>query len=183
MWLKMSNSKLFNGESVNLVEMMMARDARSQHQQDLLAKYPDKTLITITMNIPGPVKNSEGISRVFEQGYQKVLETVTPIFNEENDPATKTGREGYVIVESTPKEAKYAMLDVEHQTPLRSLYDLDVVYLKDGKLRQVSRTQLGFPGRKCFICGNLAKVCARNRVHTIEEMQEKIERMIELEQS
>jgi holo-ACP synthase len=176
-------SKIFTGEPVNLVEMMTARDLRSQHQQELLGAYPGKTLITITMNIPGPIKNSPEISRVFEDGYAKVVAKMAPIFKEVNDPETKTGREAYIIVENTPKEAKYAMLDVESQTALRSLFDLDVVYQKDGNIRQLSRTQLGFPGRKCFICGNLAKVCARNRVHTVEEMQEKIERMIELEQS
>ncbi|MGX7714969.1 citrate lyase holo-[acyl-carrier protein] synthase [Enterococcus faecium] len=37
----------------------------------------------------------------------------------------------------------------------------------------VSRQALNHGERPCFICGKSAKVCARNRTHTVKEMQKK----------
>ena len=39
--------------------------------------------------------------------------------------------------------------------------------------RKVERQELGFPGRKCLLCGNDAQACARSRTHTVAELQQK----------
>lgn len=54
--------------------MMAAREARAFRQQELIRKY-EKNVICFTLNIAGPVKNSDLIQKTFEEG-------VTCIFNQ-----------------------------------------------------------------------------------------------------
>ena len=55
-------------------DMMAAREARAFRQQELIRKY-EKNVICFTLNIAGPVKNSDLIQKTFEEG-------VTCIFNQ-----------------------------------------------------------------------------------------------------
>ena len=63
MWLKMSN--YFQGEMVTLSEMLAAREQRVTLQQALLAKCPQASLLSATLNIPGPVKNTPALEKTF----------------------------------------------------------------------------------------------------------------------
>ena len=59
---------------VQVTDMMAAREARAFRQQELIRKY-EKNVICFTLNIAGPVKNSDLIQKTFEEG-------VTCIFNQ-----------------------------------------------------------------------------------------------------
>ena len=57
--------------SVTLMDILDARDRRAQRQQQLLAAY-GCPLLSFTMNIPGPVKNSPLIRRGFAVGMARL---------------------------------------------------------------------------------------------------------------
>ena len=57
--------------SVTLMDILDARDRRAQRQQQLLAAY-GCPLLSFTMNIPGPVKNSPLIRRGFYLGMERL---------------------------------------------------------------------------------------------------------------
>ena len=51
---------------VQVTDMMAAREARAFRQQELIRKY-EKNVICFTLNIAGPVKNSDLIQKTFEE--------------------------------------------------------------------------------------------------------------------
>ena len=52
-------SLLFEGPEVSLAEVLAAREQRAKRQKELLESAPQYTLLSATMNIPGPVKTSD----------------------------------------------------------------------------------------------------------------------------
>lgn len=157
---------------VSLSKMLYARERRVQHQQELLAQY-HKPLISFTMNICGPVKDSPLIRRGFERGRQLLRQQflrakLTPIYQDVSREVT--GCEAFYVLDADPLAIKKFTTDVEDATPLGRLFDMDVI-CPDG--RKVDREELHLPGRRCLICGGPAKVCSSRRVHKVAELQEK----------
>jgi len=54
-------NSLFDGAPVDIMQMLDARERRAHTQQQLLEQFNPCVLVSITLNIPGPVKNSEAI--------------------------------------------------------------------------------------------------------------------------
>lgn len=173
---------IFSGSEVSLIEMLDARESRAQRQERLLNEYPDAALLLATMNIPGPVKNSTTLSRVFSQLVEQIKKELTAyqVFTIREDNL-KTGPEFYAVVKVSPLTLKEKMIDIEENHPYGRLLDLDIHYISGG-LQSVSRQDIELPPRKCLICQKNAKECGRERRHSIAEMQTKIIEIIEDEQ-
>ena len=168
----MSNNTVFKGPEVTLEGMMAAREVRSLKQKQLLEKYEGKSLLCATMNIPGPVKTSPDLNQAFEE----IIKTVKNQVGKSNFVFEKllpldTGWEYYLVSCLPFKELKREMIGIETKNPAGRLMDLDVLSFKDGYIQPISRQDLGFPARQCYICQNDAKVCGRSCRHSIEEMQ------------
>ena len=153
---------------VELTQMLAARDRRVERQDALLAEYR-LTLVSFTMNIAGPVKNSPSIRRGFALGRALLLGQlerlkVRPVCSEEVD--ADTGCEGLYVVDMAPEPLKALCCDLEERTELGRLFDLDVL-CPDG--RKLDRPR----PRPCLLCGGPAKDCARSRRHSVPELQEK----------
>ena len=58
-------NSLFDGAPVDIMQMLDARERRARTQQQLLEQFNPCVLVSITLNIPGPVKKSEAITTVF----------------------------------------------------------------------------------------------------------------------
>ncbi|NMD48151.1 citrate lyase holo-[acyl-carrier protein] synthase [Streptococcus ursoris] len=171
MFKPLSSQTVFDGPQVGLEDMMAAREERSFRQRALLEKYQGKTLLCTTMNIPGPIKTSPVLNQAFE-------EIVTDIRHQLNKDTvfnhllmSDAGWEHYLISSLSPETLKRKMIDIETAKPIGRLMDLDVLSLKDGCIQPISRQDLGFPARQCYICHENAKVCGRSRKHSIEEMR------------
>lgn len=141
-------------------------------QQALLAEY-GQALVCFSMNIAGPVKNSDLIRRGFRLG-QRLLEGQfaairAKVLHTESIDAV-TGCECIYVLDRPALELKAAAAAVEDGLPLGRLFDMDVIR-PDGS--KVDRSELGLPPRKCLICGNSARGCARSRTHSVPQLQEK----------
>lgn len=66
------------------------------------------------------------------------------------------------------------MVEFEETHPFGRLIDIDIVILKEGMVVPVSREAFNYAPRQCFICEQTAKVCARNRKHSLEELESHI---------
>ena len=73
-------------------------------------------------------------------------------------------------------QLKKRMCRIEESHFLGRIFDIDVY---DGEGGQVSRSSLNLAERKCLLCGNDARICARSRVHSADELNEKIAAMKE----
>ncbi|MGT2947913.1 citrate lyase holo-[acyl-carrier protein] synthase [Streptococcus devriesei] len=170
----LNSQTVFDGPQVVLEDMMAAREKRSFRQKALLEKYQGQSLLCLTMNIPGPVKTSPALNQAFE-------EIVTDVRHQLNNDTVfdhllmlDTGWEYYLVSSLPPEVLKRKMIATETAKPVGRLMDLDVLTLKDGFVQPISRRELGFPARQCYICHEDAKVCGRSRKHSIEDMRSAI---------
>lgn len=162
---------------VTLTEMLDARERRAFQQQKLLEKYRS-TMICFTMNIAGPVKNNPQIARGFELGKRLLEERMSavkikPVHMEEIRKAT--GNEAFYILDRDPLTIKEITSEVEDDSALGRLFDMDVLKANGQK---VERTELGLPARRCLICGGPAKECARSRIHSVAELQSRTNQIL-----
>ena len=158
---------------VTLMDILDARDRRVQRQQRLLTAY-GCPLLSFTMNIPGPVKNSALIRRAFDVGMERLqaalkgadLTTLAPETLDE-----PTGCEYLCVVPEDPKTIKALCEAIEDGSPLGRLFDMDVL---DKTGHKLSRSQ----ERGCLICGAAGRGCASRRLHSVEDLQRATEQRL-----
>lgn len=158
---------------ITLEQLLRSRDERAAYQQRMLEEYPDKTLVSFTVQLPGPEKRNQWSAQVAEAGVDALKER----FGEPSGTRDKdTGFEAYWLVREPALEAKRRCCEIEEKHPLGRLMDIDVIR-KDGP---VSRTEAGYEPRRCLLCDRPARFCIRARTHTCEELLQRIEEMVEL---
>ena len=140
--------------------MLLARDRRALRQAALLSRY-GRPVISFTMNIAGPVKDSPLIRCAFRSGLRQ-LEAL---------PCAQLCRE--VIFEPTGPEAllvyetqdarllKAFCIRLESEGEAGRLFDLDVLDANGEKLSRET-------GRTCLVCGGPVSACSRSRAHGLE---------------
>lgn len=155
-------------EIVELSQMLEARERRALRQRELLAAY-GLPLVSFTMNIAGPVKNSPSIRRGFALGRELLLGQLrrvkAPVILKEETDAP-TGCEGLYVVDMEAGALKAITVELEEHTPLGRLFDLDVLDPGGEKLERP------IP-RRCLVCGRPVSECARSRAHSVPQLQEK----------
>ena len=165
-------------QEVTLTEMLEAREARVRAQDSLRERY-GVPVISFTLNIAGPVKDSPLIRRAFRTG-QEELRTglraakLEALWQSEN--LAPTGCEGLYAVNATAWEVKALCVSIEDSSPLGRLFDMDVLD-RDG--RKLDREEVGGGPRSCIVCGAPGKGCASRRVHTVEQLQKATRRILE----
>ena len=160
--------------TVDLNQVLEARERRAERQRALLAQYR-LPLVSFSMNIAGPVKNSPLISRGFRLGRRTLLEQLTlsgmEVIHEERTDAV-TGCEALLAVRGEPEKIKRICVGIEDRDALGRLYDMDVIGTDGAKLERPEP-------RRCLICGLPARACARSRAHSVEELQKATRTLLE----
>lgn len=164
--------------NVTVQDMMDARDRRAERQRELLSAYAGQTLLSFTLNIPGPEKDSPLIRRgaalgrrLLDRGLLRLK--VRPLYAETAE--NFTGPESFFVLPLPPLEVKRVAADIEEASPAGRLFDLDVLR-PDGS--KVDRREVGLPARRCLLCGAEAQVCARSRTHTVEELRRRVDEIL-----
>lgn len=130
------------------------------------------------MNIPGPQKVSPLIRIGFEEGVRRLEKALVgagiPIlFHKVID--YKTGYEKYYVLDGAAGTVKDIAARLENEDRLGRLFDMDVL---DTNGRKLSREELGLPERRCFVCSEPAKGCARSRKHSLPVLIRNVERIL-----
>lgn len=163
---------------VTLPEMLEAREKRVNRQDTLRKKY-GVPVVSFTLNIAGPVKDTPLIRRAFQWG-QEQLEAglcaarLSVLHREEKQ--APTGCEGLYAVGGTAREIKALCVSIEDGSPLGRLFDMDVL---DTDGRKLDREEVNGGPRNCIVCGAPGKGCASRRVHSVGELQGATRRMME----
>ncbi len=171
-----------------LTEILNAREERMREQNEMISLY-GKPLVSFTMNIAGPVKNSLLIQKAFEEGLLlldkklkankfKVIEcrqkrAVTgceALYSVSLEDAKKMSSESSAADEEAVL-LKTICVSIEEGSGLGRLFDMDVISPEGRKLERVVE-------RKCLICGAPGKGCASRRTHPVSELMEKTKEMI-----
>jgi len=155
---------------VTLMEMLEAREARVRWQDALRKRY-GVPVISFTLNIAGPVKDSPLIRRAFREGLAQLnagLRAAKLPVLDRLERQAPTGCEALCVVDGTAREIKAVCVSIEDGSPLGRLFDMDVL---DAGSRKLDRDEVGGGPRNCIVCGAPGKGCASRRVHTVEELQ------------
>ncbi|MGI6117227.1 MAG: citrate lyase holo-[acyl-carrier protein] synthase [Bilifractor sp.] len=161
------------GETVELPDMLKCRERRAAIQHEMIKKY-HCAIISFCMNIPGPVKTNPDIRCAFEAGKQDIDEMIRSSgwqVCDEKCIHEKTGDEAILAVNADPAEIKKKTTRIEETHPVGRLFDIDVL---DSNGQKLSRGTW----RKCIICGRKAQDCASRRIHSVREMQDKVDEII-----
>lgn len=165
---------MLKGKEVTLTDMLYCRERRASLQTELIQTYHCPVL-SFCMNIPGPVKTTEQIQQAFEQGVNELIRQ----FEAKQIPVLykiafheTTGDELLWAVNYPASELKEITVSIEENHPRGRLFDMDVIDV-DGK--KISRGTY----RKCLICGCQAQECASSRRHTVAQMQEAIQLLLQ----
>ncbi len=148
---------------VTLAEILNARDERCEMQSRILSEY-HSTLLSFTMNIAGPVKNTPLIERAFEYGLAELfarLPSEKILFKHIHDDSC--GNFAIIALGLAPEKIKSICVDIEEATPLGRLFDMDVLTPSGEKLER--RNQ-----RSCIVCGKPGRECSAGRLHPVEQI-------------
>ena len=157
---------LFSGKPVTLTKMLAAREERAARQEAMRGRNPGCALISLTLNIPGPVKRFPLAEAAFNEAYKQAAAAGKAMDSEKI--IADTGCEGLLAFCLDAMALKRFTVAVEDRTSLGRLLDMDVLR-SDGS--KVSREEAGLPPRRCFLCGKPAAVCARSRAHGLEALE------------
>lgn len=162
------------GTKIQLKDILSCRDRRAQIQRNYIDKY-HCPVISFSMNIPGPIKTTPGIRKAFDIGKWEL----TTWINSEHIPTAgctefheSTGDELIMAVNCPSEKLKEKAVLIEEIPPFGRLYDIDII---DETGKKLSRKRC----RKCIICEKAACECARSRAHSVEELQSKVDELLE----
>lgn len=160
--------------AVSLEEILQNREERVKRQEKV-ARRTNAALISFTMCIPGGIKSGLRISIAFGSGVRAVLDTLRKNglkIVELDWAGGNTGPECLIAVRCDPVKLKKLTWVIEENHPCGRLFDLDVL---DNRLNPISRGDIGKPERFCLICRQAAHICARERHHSLGELQQAVE--------
>ena len=164
------------GRAVALDDILAARDARVARQQAMQAA--GGVLLSLTLVAPGAVKRSPLLDAIFAAA----LAALRPLVDDARariEAVDDSGHHALYLLDGEARDWKTRMLALENRAPLSRLWDIDIID-RDGVA--VSRRDLGLPPRRCLICDDDAKTCARERRHSIAALQADIARRYRLHQ-
>ena len=160
-------------QEVTLMDVLSARDRRAEAQRRMLERH-GLPLISFTLNIPGPIKTSPLIRRTFRFGEQELFTRlsaagISPAERKATDDLT--GPELLIAAPADARTLKELCLSVEDGSPVGRLFDMDVIAPDGVKLERSEP-------RTCIVCGQAGRGCASRRVHTVEELQRSVGRIM-----
>lgn len=165
-------------DNKNLNEILLGREERAIMQRKLIRIYKIP-LVCFTLNIPGADKNSPIFIKVHKTGMEafeeEILRHGMKMVHREFRGST-SGPEAYFCIDKDPMEIKRITVYIEENHKLGRLFDFDVF---DIDCMHIGRVSLGFPERKCLICGESAAVCSRSRRHSVSELLNEVHRLID----
>lgn len=165
---------MLKGTAVELSEMLACRERRAELQRAFRERYRSP-LLSFTLNVPGAVKTTPELRRLFADGLALVHRRLREMRAEilaESESHVHTGDEALLAVDGVDAAAlKVAMTALEDARPVNRLFDLDVIDAEGAKLSRPT-------ARRCLLCGEVAAACARSRRHSVEELAAEVARLL-----
>lgn len=177
----MDNESLKQGkpdERGALGAVTLGRDGRAAAQSALLRGRGGCFVCQITLNIPGFPKRLPGDAALIELCSADFRWKVCREPVEEVQLANGAGLALLLLFEggrAEMAEAKRAGLDIEENNGYGRVVDIDII-TADGAM---SRRDFHLRPRRCFLCGEDSKECARERRHSYEELRRAARGLIE----
>ncbi len=149
------------------METLIQREEKVQRLMQLKDEFPGKAIVSVRLNIPGPVKRAEWIERLFKA----TMSDLMGLLNEHEisfQICESEFAKGYyenlciLICDIEPRKLKALSVKFEDDKAFGRFVDIDIL--------GTSREQLGLSERKCYLCDSPAFVCSRSRKHSVSEL-------------
>jgi holo-ACP synthase CitX len=164
----------------DLQNLQSILDAREERWHRRLALSRSGTLLTLTLNLPGPDKLLPrwlAFHSIARNGLARSLREWGFGFVHASSHLGAAGPEDHFLFSSSePESIKRAAVDFEERCPAGRLLDLDVT-ARGGEA--VGRDVLGLPPRPCLCCSCPAKECAALARHPMNEVMKAAERLLD----
>jgi holo-ACP synthase len=154
------------------------REDRVRRRRQLQQEY-GLPAVLFSLNIPGVEKNAPPYEKAHLAGEQEFLRrSAAAGLRMERKEVRRgaCGREALFLPAAEPLRLKRLCIQIEKQHPLGRIFDFDV-YRVDGTA--VGRAELELPPRRCFLCAEPARECARLRRHPAADLQSYLAAVIE----
>lgn len=134
----------------------------------ILSLYDEYKLLVLVgkINYPGNNKNTLEAETAFNVLYSLLIDRFKKYTIHSEVDEGFDGKSLILILKSGKFVAKDLAIEIEETHPLGRIFDIDVY---EGE-NSISRRHLGYPERKCIVCNNNARECAREGRHGIEEV-------------
>ena len=157
--------------AITLEDILAAKEERQKRQEAMQNKYKT-ALLSITINIPGRIKDTPVIRELLEYAVKEVrravsVQAIELVFK-------KTGPEAIISADAGAEELKQKMIVLEEEKPFGRLIDIDV-FSAGGEL--ISRNMQG-NYRKCFVCSENAVLCMRESRHEPQEVRQAADKLL-----
>ncbi len=162
-------------ERYTVNDLLEARERRAEFIDSLLKRYQTPMLV-MRVNYPGLQKTNDLTLTIIQEMSALIC---TTLGEKVCFKTWQPGAEGPIFLAAVKEEAialKRITVDLEEKHVLGRCLDLDVYdSLGRGISISISRQELGYPGRKCYVCEDYAQHCVRSRRHGEHEVIEFIE--------
>ncbi|WP_071608907.1 citrate lyase holo-[acyl-carrier protein] synthase [Entomohabitans teleogrylli] len=159
--------------SIALAALLESREQRVLHQKHLLNKWRN-TVVSLTLVIPGEKKDSADYRYLFliaTSVFEKRIGHAGWHLDEKQKQLSPGGPEALYVIDAPAELVKKVTVELEETHFLGRLWDFDV-FNQQGEA--LSRTQSGFPVRRCLLCSQPGHVCARGKHHPIDALLSEI---------
>lgn len=160
---------------ITLQQLLASRDARHAMQLRLLAEHSGKTLVCLTVVMPGSVKRNHASLVVARAAVEALHRAFGGDVYHAVERDLDTGYEAYFIVARQLLDAKRTAVGIEDTHPLGRLFDIDII---DHEGVPVPRSRVGGCARRCLVCSHDARYCMRLGQHSQQEIWAKIDAMV-----
>lgn len=143
-----------------------------------MIKKFNSPIISLTINIPGLNKLIKDAKFIFDVSIKEILQSGLDIVKIKTYE-TASGYEAQISINEDAVKIKNKTIYIEDNHPLGRFMDIDVI---DRDSVIISRKDMLIPARKCYLCENDAKICARSKRHSLGELLSYIhQRVLEYE--
>lgn len=153
----------------SLQDVLAAREGRVHTQSQLLRQY-GKPLVSLTMNIAGPYKNTPLVVFAFHSAVRQILTRLGPPLDCRR-ACSPAGVEAIFVYDMQPEALKARAVQLEEASEAGRLLDIDVLRPDGTKLSRLRP-------RTCLICQAPAALCARSRAHSLEVLEQKTNQIL-----
>ncbi|CAM2913504.1 citrate lyase holo-[acyl-carrier protein] synthase [Hathewaya histolytica] len=156
-------------------DVLNAREYRVSFQEDLIEEYKE-TLVVMRVNYPGIEKDNRltrDIIGIMKEEVYKIFQADI-LFSKED--FTAEGPLVFWVIKGDSLKIKKTTVDIEETHILGRTLDIDVYNALGNSL---SRSDIGYDKRVCFLCNEYAHLCVRSKKHNIKSIIDFIENRYE----
>jgi holo-ACP synthase len=165
------------GEDIS--RLLDAREERAYVQRFLMSCAGTDFVVQISVNMPGLPKNVPGDSEAVFFASGVLLSRISDVPSVTVQLRNHAGLACLMSFRGDAIRAKKTAVSVEEGSDWGRALDIDVI-TAEGSLQG---SGLGRTERKCFLCAENAKVCARTGAHDMEKLRGEALRLLALARS